>query len=620
MKKIVVSVLLSSSFAGLAHAQESLEQIVVTGTRTEHSAWDSPIATQTIVITDESLQHYKNVAELLSFSPGLDMANGIRGQVVRLDGLDAKYTLILIDGQRVAGKIGDAYDLRALELDGIQRIEIIRGAGSALYGSDAIGGVINIITRDAVKQRVKIHADSNGQKDVSLSTGIKVDDFSVSIDAFGNKSKALQLPGAEASTFSASDKYGVQVNPRYAGDNWDVKGRLHASNEVLDGTEVSPAGAILKRKNELGAYSVGIEPSKTFDDKSQLRLTVKQDQNKDDYTQKVRRTGAVVTHEKTDETNLETGINYAKPIANHLVSIGGQHIDEELVSDRLSQDSVDRQRISVYLQDEYDLTGDGKFVIVPAIRQDQDTQFDNHSSGKLAFRYAPDESQSVLLSYGEGYRAPSFKELYLLFENNSVGYVVEGNDKLTPESSRSIHAQYNLRSDNGWTTSVSAYHNRIKDLIENILVEQDASGIQHYSYENISAAETVGGDLTFFTEMSKEWSLNLGYGYLQARDLSTQTALAGRSKHTASYQLRYTHNEYTVSQQLKWQSSRELNEKSDLGNDRALVTGDLSLSYRQNQSWLYSIAVENLFGSAGDSYWRLPPRSLGFALTWSPKT
>jgi outer membrane receptor for ferrienterochelin and colicins len=618
VNRILASIILSS--AGFANAQEALEQIVVTGTRSEHSAWESPIATQTIVITDESMQHYKNVAELLSFSPGLDMANGIRGQVVRLDGLDAKYTLILIDGQRVAGKIGDAYDLRGIELDGIQRIEIIRGAGSALYGSDAIGGVINIITRDSVKQRVKIHADTNGQKDLSLSSGVKFDALSLAIDAFGSKSKALQLPGAEASTFSASEKYGVQVSPRYSGPTWDVKSRLHASNEVLDATEVSAAGAILQRRNELEAYSVAVEPSKTFADQSQLRATLKQDQNKDDYTQNVRRTGAILLREKTDETNLETSVHYAKPIAKHLLSIGGQHIDENLSSDRLAQNSVDRQRISVYLQDEYDLAGDGKLVLVPAIRQDQDTQFENHTSGKLALRYAPDDFQSFLLSYGEGYRAPSFKELYLLFENNSVGYVVEGNNELTPESSRSIHAQYNFRSGEGWTTSLSAYHNRIQDLIENILIEQDASGIQHYSYENISAAETTGGDLTFLTELSKDWSLNLGYGFLQARDLSTQTNLPGRSKHNLSYQIRYSHNEFIIAHQLKWQSSRELNAKADLGNDEALVTGDLSLSYRQDQTWLYSIAVENIGGSAGDSYWRLPPRSLGFALTWTPKS
>jgi outer membrane receptor for ferrienterochelin and colicins len=259
-------------------------------------------------------------------------------------------------------------------------------------------------------------------------------------------------------------------------------------------------------------------------------------------------------------------------------------------------------------------------VIVPAIRQDQDSQFDQHSSGKLALRLSPDDSQSILLSYGEGYRAPSFKELYLLFENNSVGYLVEGNDKLTPESSRSLHAQYNLRSSLGWTASVSAYHNRIKDLIENVLVEVDSSGMQKYSYANVSAAETAGGDLAFFTELGQEWSLNLGYGFLQARDLSTQTALPGRSKHNISYQLRYVHKALSLSHQLKWQSSREQGEKANLDNDTAIVSGDLRLSYRQDQSWLYSIAIENIGGSSGDSYWRLAPRSLGFALSWIPQT
>lgn len=600
-------------------AEEPAEEVVVTGTRTEHTSWDSPVPTQTIVIDDEKLQHYHTVAEVLARSPGLDLVNGLRGQSIRLDGLDAKYTLVLIDGQRIGGRIGEAYDLRAIELDGVQRIEIIRGAGSALYGSDAIGGVINIITRNTVKHRVKIHADTNGQKDALLATGFKTDNASVAIDVFGNKDKALQLDGTENSTFSGSDKIGTQIVSRFNGENWDVKGRLLGSQEKLDATEVSVAGAILKRTNDLNHYSIGLEPSYFFADDSSLKATAKHDQNRDDYQLKLRRTGAMQTHEITNENTLETGLEYTKPIASQVFNVGFQNIDEVLASDRLEQDSVDRNRSAVWVQDEISFA-DGEFVLIPAVRQDYDTQFDGHTSPKLALRYSPNESHAFMISYGEGYRAPSFKELYLLFENNSVGYVVEGNEKLTRETSRQVHAQYNIRNKGEWTLGLGAFHNVIRDLIEDVLLERDAGGTIHYSYGNIARAETGGADLTYFRRLNAEWSVELGYNYLYARDLSRHVALLGRSKHSVSYQVQYDRNNFSIAHQLKWQSAREAGESSDLGNDKAIVNGDLSLSYRQDKTWLYSIAIENLGASSGDLYWRMPRRSLSLSLTWIPLT
>ena len=286
--------------------------------------------------------------------------------------------------------------------------------------------------------------------------------------------------------------------------------------------------------------------------------------------------------------------------------------------DRLKRDAVDRQRSSIYIQDEIALIN-GSLALVPAIRQDHDTQYGNHTSKKLALRYAIDQDQAFLLSYGEGYRAPSFKELYLLFENSSVGYVVEGNDKLTPESSRSVHAQYNLRSGDRWSMSFATFHNAIKDLIENVLGEQQGGGIQSYSYENISSAETLGVDWSGQTNLGEHWSLDLNYGFLQARDLAHQVALAGRSKHSLSYQILFQYEAISLSHRLKWQSARAVHESAAFGNDKSLLTGDMSLSYRQASSWLYSIAIENIGGSAGDLYWKIPPRSLGIAITWIPK-
>ncbi|MBC7658433.1 MAG: TonB-dependent receptor [Chitinophagaceae bacterium] len=620
MKKVLVFLSVNlglAAFHAKAQGEEkSQERLAVTGTRSQHSVWESPVPSQTILIDELALQHYSTVAAILANAPGFDLVRGIRGQSVRLDGLDPKYTLVLVDGQRMTGKINDAYDLDSIELEGIQRIEIIRGAGSALYGSDAIAGVVNLITREGGKNVVRVHVDSNSQRDASASTGLKAESTSMNLDIFTHRSDPLNVPGSEATRFIGSHKIGAQLEPRWSGRTWDVKGRVHSSREVLEGTEIGTAGAILKRKNDLAATAISLEPSAHFADDSQLQTSVKHEESRDDYHQSLRRTGMDLTHEKTVERVVETNVSYSRPIEAQVLSIGAQNINESMDSDRILEGKAKRQRAAVYLQDEYAF-GDGQYSIVPAIRQDHDTQYKNHFTKKLSLRYLPDSHQSYSLSYGEGYRAPSFKELYLLFENTSVGYVVEGNDRLKPESSRSVHGQYSYRTDGVWTLRASAYHNAIKDLIENRLLVQDVSGTIHYTYMNTAAAETSGSDVNLTGDFSNSWSLGANYSFLQARDLTTQTALAGRSKHTLSSQIRYSIGELSLANQLKWQSSRQGG--SDwFSNKKAIITGDLVLSYRHDRSWLYSIALENIGGSAGDMYWNIPPRSIGASISWIP--
>ena len=125
-----------------------LETLVVTGSRTEHSVDESPVSVEVISREDIEQTGGRNVADVLDGQIGVNVQHSFQGSTVQLQGLDSKYILVLVDGERIGGRISGAIDLSRLYIENIERIEIVKGASCALYGSDAIGGVINIITRN----------------------------------------------------------------------------------------------------------------------------------------------------------------------------------------------------------------------------------------------------------------------------------------------------------------------------------------------------------------------------------------------------------------------------------------------------------------------------------------
>lgn len=595
---------------------ESAEEIVITGTRSAHKDWLAPIATESMDVKAALDEGRSTVADALVAQPGIEVVSGIRGHSIRLDGLDSKYTAVLIDGQRVNGRIGESLDLDRISLESVERIEIIRGAASALYGSEALGGVINIITKKAYKNRVNLRVGGNslGQKDVLGSWDHRLtDDFSLGFDAHALKVNDLQLDGGEASTFSGRDERSATLRPHLSIGAWDVDANLAYGRELIDGTDVSAAGAVLSRKNEVETTRGRLAPTLNFDNGGRLQLEAQTQVYRDAYEVSVRRSGFVTTDEDTTEKNQDYAVSYQKDIGSHLLTTGVQKTYETLDSDRLNSDSVSRQRSAFYVQDEWTL---GDLLLVPGLRYDDDTQFDDHLSGKFALRYALRENHVIRASYGEGYRAPGFKELYLLFENMSVGsgYVVEGNPELKPEISRSSRLSYDYKQESAlW--SLELFHNHLTNLIEAETQATNIGGVQHYSYTNVSSAETAGGNLSLRLNWQGDWDFQ--YGYLQARNLTTGTELYGRSRHSFSYRFRLpVASKWKLTHGLKWQSARSTATESG----HPIMTGDAGLEYQLADAWLLSFMINNLTAQSGDTYWRIPPRNLGVAVTWTNKS
>lgn len=199
-------------------------QSVVTATRSEEPLADTPVATEVITRDEIAASGAENVAEVLDERPGVEIVRSFAGANIYLQGLDPEYMLVLVDGQRVIGRVNGAVDLARIPVDDIERIEIVRGASSALYGSDAIGGVINIITRRAgepLEADVSLAYGSFNATDLRTHAGMQRGRWNASLTAGWHRSDAFDIDPFEPSTNgSAFDELEVGGRLQYHIPDW----------------------------------------------------------------------------------------------------------------------------------------------------------------------------------------------------------------------------------------------------------------------------------------------------------------------------------------------------------------------------------------------------------------
>lgn len=525
----------------------AVEEVVVTGSRTERPLSEAPVATEVISRDEIEQSGAETVADVLEEHPSLYVPRNFAGAGVQLQGLDPEYTLILVDGQRTTGRIGGVNDLTRIPIEDVERIEIVRGAGSALYGSDAIGGVVNIITRrtrEPVEAEARAAYGSFNLADVSARGGVSAAGLNTRLSAGFHRGDGYDLdPSDIATNGSAFNQLNVGNRTSYA---FDDKRTLTLAGEYLfrdqRGIDVSGAGAIFDRANRTESLSVRLGPEFVIDGPSRVKLWVGYSLFRDQFLQDQRGSTALDQVQDTREQLGQAGSQLDWLIARrHLVTAGTEGFYEHLRSERLEGGVGERVRGAVYLQDEWTIAADiPRFIVVPGARVDLDSQFGAHPTPRLAVRFDPHERVVLRASYGLGFRAPDFRELFLFFQNPSVGYVVEGNQDLRPETSRSANVAVEYEPANWLWMSLGAFRNDLDDMITTELVDDGgAGGAQRFRYQNVSSAYTQGLDLVVRVRPVAGLSLDLGYSLLDTRDNAQDRPLAGRPRHRGTAGVRY---------------------------------------------------------------------------------
>jgi outer membrane receptor for ferrienterochelin and colicins len=498
-----------------------LNEVVVTGSLNSHILKETPVITE--IISDEDLRHSgtTEVSELLRMQTGIEMSTGVgQTQNVRLQGLRKNQVLVLVDGERVSGKVDDALDINQIPVQSIERIEIVKGPMSSIYGSEAIGGVINIITvvpkPGQTTGEASMTVGSHGKQDYLFSgthsfadvfgeqgplnllvsggwnkyAGIDYSqaDFVSESPAYDRKNACLRMVGQSA------DRFRFDLKTEYYAD------RLHwlaGGNEYVNFTDIT----------ESRKYSVVGSAQYTFGSTAFLKVGGNYSTNNHTSSEE---TGTGV--ERSSNTSIETIRNVrvqgsASPYEASTVTAGVELNDESINSQRILDGSKDMRNAILYAEDEWTMS---EWTLNVGGRYADNSRFGSFFAPRLSALYRPTERLTLRASYGRGFRSPSINELFLDFDHSTVGYIVQGNPALQPETSHGINFGFDYARDDMIWFRINGYYNKVVNLINAYYVNPNPA---IFSYQNISSATTRGIDVDCDTRLASFLRLVLGYHY-----------------------------------------------------------------------------------------------------------
>jgi len=533
---------------------EERKVVVVTGTQTERDVEDSPVKVDVIDREHIESAGSENVAEALEEAPGVRVVRGIGGSGIRLMGLDPKYTVILIDGQRVTGLVNGQIDLRRLPVDNIEQIEVVRGGGSVLYGSDAVAGAVNIITRRAGAPRGdgderpaeadgRVSYGSFNTVDTSGRLGLGRKRWHAaahggyrSTDGFDRTPNDQSTTGDAISQWNLGTSAGVgQFGP------FRLDGAVDYLQRDRRGVDESATGAVVDRRNLTETVQARLTPEVSGPG-GRLRLVSSYSLFRDQFVQDQRGDSGLDEDQTTLDQIVQLRAQYDLPAGGHTLSVGSETQLEWLEGARLDPPRIDRQRFAFYLQDEWVPTRAPMISLLPGVRVDVDTYFDAWITPRIALMVRPTEKFDARVSYGRSYRAPAFKEMFLAFDNLGAGYIVRGNPELVPEDAWGTTLDLSYRPADWVQISGSAFETRITNaIVADTVVEASPGEPTQFGYVNVGNARTHGAELRAQFEVLRWAELGGSYQALDARDVDEDRPLPGRARHSGTVDLTFHH-------------------------------------------------------------------------------
>ncbi len=615
--------------------QVMLDDIVVTATGAERQLSSLPVSS--LIVKKEELTRANSVrlTDILNEQTGLVTTSDFGGgQGIQLQGLDSEHTLIMINGAPMVGRLAGTFDLNRLTVGNIKQVEVVKGASSSLYGSEALAGVINIITekpKEGFNGNTSLRYGSLNSHDGNVSVDYKKD--KVGIGAFFNRYSSNGYDLIKTDEYKTVDPYSnITLGTEF---NYDF-------NEA---TSVRLSGRYFNQKQDIPVPNQVTEQSKEND----WNFTAEVDHN---FSEKLKTAFTTYyTNYRTKQGGFQHIINpFASNYFNQKLFIPEvkttyQVNDNDVLVAGLGwrHESLDRASLSekpvfnsqfVYAQ--YDGFYFDKLNIIGGLRFDAHSEYKSKFSPKLAARYDVSNAFAVKASLGSGFKAPDFRQLYFDFSNSTYGYSILGssvagsrleeltsanqiarvmvdpadlNAKLKPESSVNINAGVQLIPDEKVLVEANVFHNNIKNLIDNNVVAFKTNGEMLFSYYNAHKVFTRGFDINTGWQATDELNIKTGYQCLTAKDKKLAEAhndyfgLYNRSRHMTHLKLFYDITNWDAGTNLRatHRSKFGLTDTNDNdyldGND-TFVKGYVMLDWAFNKTfkdnYTVSIGIDNL--------------------------
>jgi outer membrane receptor for ferrienterochelin and colicins len=526
-----------------------LDQIVVTGGRVEQRLSDAPVATEVISREEIERSGAEDLGEILEEHPGIQVSrDSFRGQSLSMQGLDRNRVLILVDGERILGGQSNTTDLTRFQAEDIDHIEIVKGPSSALYGSDAMGGVVNIITRKAnkpVEARLRASYGERHTVDLSGHVGLSSERWNTRLSGGWHRGEAYDLDDSTLATDGSaySDVHVGNMTRFLAAD--DVTLLAGADYTIRNETAIdeNANGAVFDRERLMETFNARLGSEMRFGGVNKFAMTGHFTLHRYQEFSDQRGGNALDRYEETIERRNSGTMQYDRLFyGTHLWTLGVQGFHQRFEAERLEAGVGDRAAVAPYSQDEWTIIDDPVLlVVVPGIRVDIDSEYGVHPSPKVSLRFDPHEAILIRAGWGLGFRAPNFEELLLNFNNTNVGYRVEGNLDLEPEESMSINAGVELRPHKRVWANASFFRNDLDQLITiESLPRVQPTDPQVFRYTNVAEAWTMGGEAALRVMPVTGLSLEGSYTVTFSEDVTLGRPLEGVAPMRGTFGARYS--------------------------------------------------------------------------------
>lgn len=594
--------LLAACLGGMAcapvQAQDThaADEIVVTATRTAQTADETLAAVTVITRQDIERRQAQSLPEALTGLPGLGLANsGGAGKVTSLylRGTESDHVVVLIDGVRIGSATTGAAAIQDLPIEAVERIEIVRGPLSSLYGSEAIGGVIQIFTRrggGALAPYASLGVGRYGtqQAAAGISGGGAQSWFNLAASHYRTSGFSARRTGEADADGYRNDAVNLRAGHRFApGTELDAHLLGAWGRSEFDGS--------VQDESESAQLALGLALRHRFGERWYARLSLGQGRDEsDNYKDGVYRSSF-----DTRRTTL-AWLNDLQLGADRLLTLGLDR-QQDRVAGSTAYAVNERDRTGVFAQFQ---AGAGAHDFKLSLRRDDDSQFGAATTGNAAWGMALGGGLRTRLAYGTAYKAPTFNELY---------YPGFGNPALGPERSSSLEAGLSGRYGGGrW--ELAAYETRVDDLIG-----YDAS----YTPVNIDRARLRG------VEAAAAWRVGGWDAALNATWQDPENRASGahrgnllprRAERSLRLDVERALGAWSLGGSLRLEGHRY----DDLANTTRLdgyALVDLRAEYRPARAWRLQARLENLFDRDYETAatYNQPGRGLYLTLRWQPE-
>ena len=627
---------------------DSLQEVVVTGTGTQHLLKDAPV--QTEVISHRQLQQYagKSIEDILSgLTASFEFSENDMSSRLQMNGLGNSYVLILIDGRRLHGDNGGENDLSLIDPHNIEKIEIVKGASSALYGSDAIAGVINIITKKHREQGIMLENTSRfgSYGDIRQHDGIALNFGRLS--SYTNfqlqHSDGWQNTSEEAPSqteYHITDSRNMTVNRH---TNWQIAERL--TYQLTPGLELYADGSIYwKRIYRPCGHHPGVDV-KTWDlqyDNASLSAGGKWKLNDTDiitldadwkrhaynyvYTDTTLTDGYVNgrftnyfpyfpddKELQSDQrlTNISLKGMFDLPYEQRLSAGFDYRYDWLKAPMRVAGGKATDNTEAIYLQDELSLLD--PLHLTAGLRLTRNEGFGFRLTPKLSAMLKLGDGLRLRATWSQGFKTPTPKELYYQYIKNMNGvYLYLGNTDLKAQHSNyfGVSAEYSVGH---LTVTVAPYYNKVNDMITLVTIPtKQAPGdliskydpIRVRQYQNMEDAKTYGVDVTVRYQ-TKSFTAGGSYSYLDTEanqydsenDVIQPVTIDGMAHHKASVYATWNHQfskSYQLGVGLYGRMSSKRYYQID-GDGKGYQLWRISTNHQIGKLWRIDAGVDNIF-------------------------